>query len=70
MKQLSKEQELKESSSYRSMHREASKYDKKDGLQYEIMVLKSKVKKLRIKQKAQLETMQIEMKMFYLDKIE
>jgi hypothetical protein len=39
------------------MHREASKYDKKDGLQYEIMVLKSKVKKLRIKQKAQLETM-------------
>lgn len=57
MKQLSKEQELKEGSQYRSMHREASKYDKKDGLQYEIMVLKSKVKKLRIKQKAQLETM-------------
>lgn len=70
MDQLSKEQEFKERVSYRSMHREASKYDKKDGLQYEIMVLKSKNKKLKVKQKAQLETMQIEMKMFYLNKIE
>ena len=56
--------------SHRKMHRELSKYDKKDALEYEIAKYRRKYEGLKQVYKERIEGIKEKLKKFYVDKIE